>query len=151
MPLLSASRPRLVGIDYGQKRVGLALADPLRVIAQPYGTYAPEEALHVLQQLHATDGIETLVIGWPLTEAGTEGKATQQVARFIRRLEQRLPGVRIVRWDERYTSELARERLREVGGRRKKRRDRGRVDQMAAAIILQEYLAQQELQTGSPE
>ncbi|SHL00565.1 Holliday junction resolvase RuvX [Rhodothermus profundi] len=151
MLLSGATRPRVVGIDYGRRRVGLALADPLRIIAQPYGTYPPEEALRVLQRLHAEEGIETLVVGWPLTEAGTEGAATRQVARFIRRLERLLPGVKIVRWDERYTSELARERLREVGGSRKKRRERGRVDQMAAAIILQEYLEYQEPKQSFPQ
>jgi putative Holliday junction resolvase len=151
MLLASGMRPRVVAVDYGTRRVGLALADPLRVIAQPYGTYAPEAALQVLQRLHAEEGIETLVIGWPLTEAGTEGEATRRVERFIRRLRRLLPGVQIVRWDERYTSELAKERLREVGGPRKKRRDKGRIDQMAAVIILQEYLEQQEPKAGLPE
>ncbi len=151
MLLTSGAQPRVVAVDYGTRRVGLALADPLRVIAQPYGTYAPEEALRVLQQLHAREGIDTLVIGWPLTEMGTEGEATRRVERFIRRLRRLLPGVQIVRWDERYTSELARERLREVGGPRKKRRDKGRVDQMAAAILLQEFLEQLEPKGGLPE
>ncbi|BBM69060.1 putative pre-16S rRNA nuclease [Rhodothermus marinus] len=151
MLLASGTRPRVVAVDYGTRRVGLALADPLRIIAQPYGTYAPEEALQVLQRLHAVEGIETLVIGWPLTETGTEGAATRRVERFIRRLQRLLPGVQVVRWDERYTSELAKERLREVGGPRKKRRDKGRVDQMAAVIILQEYLEQQEPKIGLSE
>lgn len=136
----AATRPRIVAVDYGKRRVGLALADPLRIIAQPYGTYAPMEALQVLRRLHADEGIETLVVGWPLNEAGKEGEATRQVARFIRQLQLLLPGTQIIRWDERYTSELAKERLRAVGGPRKKRRDKGRVDQMAAVIILQEYL-----------
>ncbi|CAM3315692.1 Holliday junction resolvase RuvX [Rhodothermus bifroesti] len=142
--MLHPTPPRIVAVDYGRKRVGLAVSDPLRLFAQPYGTYPPEEALRVLQALHDREGIATLVIGWPLTAQGTEGEATAEVARFIRRLERLLPDVPIVRWDERYTSELARVRLREVGSSGKKRRDRGRIDQMAAALLLQEYLARQE-------
>mgnify|MGYP001130183409 CR=1 FL=1 len=142
--MLQPTPPRIVAIDYGRKRVGLAVSDPLRVLAQPYGTYPPEEALRVLKALHDREGIATLVVGWPLTAQGTAGEATAEVARFIRRLERLLPGVPIVRWDERYTSVLARVHLREVGGTRKKRRDRSRVDQMAAALLLQEYLVRQE-------
>ncbi len=132
--------PRLVAVDYGKKRVGLAVADPLRIFARPFGTFAPGEAVAALQRLHADEGIETLVVGWPLLPDGSEGEATTWVQAFIERLRAALPGVEIVRWDERYTSVRAKEAIRAAGARRKARRDKARVDAAAAAILLQEYL-----------
>ncbi|WP_457654264.1 Holliday junction resolvase RuvX [Rhodocaloribacter sp.] len=132
--------PRIVAVDYGKKRVGLAVADPLRIFARPFGTFAPEEAVAALQRLHADEGIETLVVGWPLLPDGSEGEATVWVQAFIERLRAALPGVAIVRWDERYTSVRAKEAIRAAGARRKARRDKARVDAAAAAVLLQEYL-----------
>ncbi len=132
--------PRIVAVDYGTKRVGVALADPLRLFAQPYGTFSQDEAVARLRTLHAEEGLAVVVVGWPLTEAGEEGAATQRVQQYINRLRKALPGVALVKWDERYTSELAKERLKEAGGRQKQRADKGRVDAAAAGIILEEYL-----------
>lgn len=130
--------PRIVAVDYGTKRVGVALADPLRLFAQPYGTFSQDEAVARLRTLHAEQGLAVVVVGWPLTEAGEEGAATHRVQQYINRLRKVLPGVDLVKWDERYTSELAKEQLKEAGPRAKP--DRGRVDAAAAGIILQEYL-----------
>lgn len=134
--------PRIVAVDYGTKRVGVALADPLRLFAQPFGVFSQNEAVARLQQLQADEGLAVVVVGWPLTEAGEEGAATQRVAQYINRLRKALPGVALVKWDERYTSELAKERLKEAGPRSKQRAVKGRVDAAAAGIILQEYLEQ---------
>jgi len=135
--------PRIVAVDYGKKRVGLALADPLRFFAQPFGTYSPAEAVLKLQELHRTERIETIVIGWPLTPDGEEGQATGWVQQYINRLRNALPGVTIIKWDERYSSERAKVAIREAGARRKARRDKARVDAAAAALLLQEYLEQE--------
>ncbi|WP_022835123.1 Holliday junction resolvase RuvX [Salisaeta longa] len=132
--------PRVVGIDCGTKRVGIAVADPLQLFARVEGTYAPDEALAVLERLKVTDGLEALVIGWPLTLAGEEGAATDVVAAYIARIRERLPAVPIHKRDERFTSELAKQALQEAGVRQPGRRDKGRVDAAAAAIILQDYL-----------
>lgn len=131
---------RIVSVDYGKKRVGLAVADPLRIFAQPLGTYSPDEAVDVLRKLHADEGIAVFVVGWPLTLDGEEGEATGFVQPYINRLRNAFPGVEIVKWDERFTSEMARAAIREAGPRRRSRRTKGRVDTAAAAIILQEYL-----------
>ena len=131
---------RVLGIDYGRKRVGIAIADPLQMFAQPYGTFAPSDAVRKLEEIQASEGIRTLVIGWPLTPDGEEGEAVAEVMEFVARLKRRLRGVEIVTWDERYTSEMAKEMILGVTTRRKQRRDRGRVDRAAAALILQEYL-----------
>lgn len=140
--MISTTPPRIVSIDYGTKRVGLAMADPLRMFAQPIGAVTPDEAVTKLQQVHNDERIAIIVIGWPLMEDGEEGNATQRVQQYINRLRKKLPHVEFVKWDERYTSLLAKEQLKEVGGSRKRRREKGRVDAMAASIILQEYLDQ---------
>ncbi len=92
--------PRIVAVDYGTKRVGLALADPLRLFAQPYGTFSQDEALARLRTPHAEQGLAVIVVGWPLTEAGEEGAATQRVQQYINRLRKALPGVALVKWDD---------------------------------------------------
>ena len=139
-PFVFMAPSRIVAVDFGTKRVGLALADPLRIFAQPYGTYNQNETVARLKQLDAEEGIAVIVIGWPLMEDGTEGVATQRVQQYINRLRNVLPEADVVKWDERYTSELAKEHLKQAGGSRKHRADKGRVDAAAAGIILQEYL-----------
>jgi len=129
-----------VGVDVGTKRVGLAQSDPLRMFAQPIGAYSPSEAIEVLKKLNESEGIEILVIGWPLEEDGSEGKATGFVRAYEERLKSNLGRITVQRWDERYTSIMAKEAILHAGAGRKARRDRGRVDAAAAAIILQEYL-----------
>ena len=128
--------PRIVSVDYGTRRVGLSIADPLRMFAQPLDTCSPTSAVEKLVAIHQREKIDVIVIGWPLKEDGSEGSATRRVNEYIRRLLNQMPDVDIVRWDERYTSEEAKEMLRG----RSYRGGRGSVDQVAAGIILQEYL-----------
>ncbi len=142
--MLSA-HPRIVGVDYGTKRVGLAVADPLRLFAQPLATHTPDGAVAALRALRDREGIETLVVGWPLTPGGEEGVATERVQPFLNRLRKAFPEADIVTWDERFSSAQAKEAIRAAGAGRKARRDRARVDRAAAAIILQEYLDQEYL------
>ena len=127
---------RIAAVDFGTKRVGLAVADPLRMFAQPFGTFAQSEAVDRLKRLHDEEGIAAVIVGWPLLEDGREGIATGRVQQYINRLRRQLPGVHFVKWDERYTSEEAKEVLRGTG----RPLSRARVDAAAAGIILQEYL-----------
>lgn len=141
--MLEATASRIVAVDYGTKRVGLALADPLRMFAQPHGTFTQREAVEELKRIHAEQGIETIVIGWPLTMEGEEGTATERVQQYINRLRNALPGaIRIVKRDERLTSEMAKDAIRRFGIKRRvhPKDDKGRVDAAAAALILQDYL-----------
>ncbi|MFT4604869.1 MAG: putative Holliday junction resolvase [Rhodothermales bacterium] len=124
---------RAVGVDVGTKKVGLAMTDPLRMFVQPVGTYEPNSALAELKRIHSGDGIGVAVVGWPLTEEGKEGTATRMVNIYIRRMRKAIRGLKVVRQDERYTSEEARSRLADAGSS-------GKIDTMAAGIILQEYL-----------
>jgi putative holliday junction resolvase len=132
--------PRLVAVDYGTKRVGLAVADPLRLFARPLGTWPPDEAVEELRRIHREEGLEAVVLGWPLTPEGEEGEATARVRPFLNRLRRVLPDVEVVTWDERYSSQDAAAALLAAGVRKKARREKGRVDRAAAAVILQQYL-----------
>ena len=127
---------RIVAVDFGTKRVGLALADPRAHFAQPWGTFTQEESVVRLRRLDQQQGIAVVVVGWPLTEDGEEGMATQRVQDYINRLQKVLKESRLLKWDERYTSVEARDRLRTVGGPIPS----GRIDTAAAGIILQDYL-----------
>ena len=140
---MSHPQPRLAAVDYGPRHVGLAVTDPLRLFARPLGTFSPDEAVAQLRALHAREGLEAVVVGWPLTGTGEEGAATRRVEPFLGRLRNALPGVAVVTQDERYTSRRATEALMEAGVRKKARHEakrRGRLDAAAAAVILQDYL-----------
>ncbi|MFW5955250.1 MAG: Holliday junction resolvase RuvX [Rhodothermales bacterium] len=131
---------RIVGVDYGRKRVGLAISDPLRMFAQPLGTYDPRTAVDVLKDLHSSSALETIVVGWPLLLDGSAGEATQRVQEYVNRLRNALPGVDVVTWDERFSSQIASQLLVEARPRRRPRKSEGLHDAVAAAVILQDYL-----------
>lgn len=131
---------RLIGIDVGTKRVGIAQTDLLKTIASPVGTYNPEEALIKISEMVQSDRVERFVIGWPLTLQGVEGSSTQMVERFIQKLNISFPDIPVSKVDERYTSTRAHEIMIEAGVPKKKRRNKNRVDRIAAAVILQSYL-----------
>jgi len=139
LSLLDAT-PRILGVDVGTKRVGIARSDPLHTFSQVHGTFSPSEALDEIERLHESDGIKTLVVGWPLSLDGEENDATAFVDEFVEELNDAVPGVPVVRQDERFSSEIAIGALREAGVRQPGRYDKGRVDAAAAAVILQDYL-----------
>lgn len=113
------------------------------MFAQPEGTYGPDAALDALRELADEEGIHVVVVGWPLTEEGEEGEATEMVASYVDRIQDALGEVEVVRRDERFTSEIAKDLLRRAGVSQPGRYDKGRVDAAAAAVILQSYLDEQ--------
>lgn len=142
--------PRILSIDYGLARIGLALSDPNKIIASPLKTLQAEKkleqrALAVAQEIKCHD-IETVVVGLPLHMDGSKGSQADEVEEFIRHLETHL-SLPIVRWDERLTSVQAERTLRQGEMRRKKRSKV--IDQVAAVLILQSYL--DSLQAPSPQ
>jgi len=142
---MADARGRIAAVDYGTKRVGIAVTDPLGLFPQPYGTFSPAEAVAALQQLQADDGLQAIIVGWPLTAEGEEGRATRRVQQYINRLRNALGPVDLVKWDERYTTIEARERLHATDRSKKRlhrRTHRGRVDEAAAGLMLQEFLNQ---------
>lgn len=137
---LPVYQERIIGIDYGKKRVGIAMSDPLKLFAIPVGTYSPNETLDIVRRIRKEEGIEEIVIGWPLTLDGEESKATEYVQQYVNRLKKALPGIPIQKIDERYSSKRAVSALVQANVKRKARGQKERIDSAAAAIILQDYL-----------
>lgn len=131
---------RIIGIDVGTKRIGLARTDLLRTVANPVGTFSPDEVFDKLGELIKEDTVVRLVIGWPLTPDGEEGNATKMVEQFITTLRTHFPDIEIVKFDERYTSKEAVSAMIEAGVPKMERRKKDRINRAAAAIILQKYL-----------
>jgi putative Holliday junction resolvase len=131
---------RLIGIDVGKKRVGIAQTDLLKTIASPVGTFSPEKAFIEIEKIINDVKVEKFVVGWPLSLDGEEGSATQMVQKFIKKLNSTFPNIEVAKVDERYTSNQAVGLMIEAGVPKKKRQEKGRIDRIAAAIILQNYL-----------
>jgi putative Holliday junction resolvase len=136
----TGKRMRILGLDYGSRRIGVAICDELGMTAQGVATIGRrnrEADLGAIDDLVRRYGVEQIVIGYPLRLDGSEGIQCEKVKRFIRRLEARL-SLPVIRWDETLSTSEAQELLRQGGVRREKRR--GIVDRVAASVILQGYL-----------
>ncbi|PIQ08385.1 MAG: Holliday junction resolvase RuvX [Ignavibacteriales bacterium CG18_big_fil_WC_8_21_14_2_50_31_20] len=131
---------RLLGIDFGTKRVGIAITDPLRIFAYALVTITNDNNFwKVFNQLLVDYEIETIVLGYPLKESGKRSSSTELIEKFKEVLEKNT-NIPIVLSDERYSSVIAKQQILESVKSKKKRQDKGLVDKNAAAIILQEYL-----------
>jgi putative holliday junction resolvase len=131
---------RILGIDFGTRRIGLALSDPLRITAQPYDTWTVSRASPTAErvvELVRREGVEIVVVGHPLTLKGTTSRFCETVERFAAELTASCP-VPVSLWDERLTSVQAQRVMREMG--RRPGREKPAVDVIAAAIMLQTYL-----------
>jgi putative Holliday junction resolvase len=131
---------RILGLDYGSRRIGVAICDELGMTAQGVATIVRrnrEADLGAIDEMVRRHGVELVVIGYPLRLDGSEGIQCEKINRFIRRLEARL-SLPVIRWDETLSTKQAEELLRQGGVDREKRR--GIVDRVAASIILQGYL-----------
>lgn len=131
---------RIIGIDVGTKWIGVARTDLLRTVANPIGTYHSNDIIEELKKLVEKEQVEKFVVGWPLTPAGEEGEAIKMVKEFLVKLEAAFPDMEVAKIDERYTTKEAVRAMVEAGVPKMKRRESDRVNQAAAAIILQKYL-----------
>ena len=132
---------RILGIDYGSRRIGLALSDPMGIIASGIGTLENDaDLLARIRQIVEENEVGRIVIGMPLTLRGEAGDAAAMVTSFVERLREILD-VKIETLDERFTSSIAEQAIRDMGVGRKKRRDKAKVDEIAAVVLLQDYLS----------
>lgn len=131
---------RIIGVDVGLKRVGIAQSDITGVLASPLGTFSSDEAIAVIAKMCDAEEVRLIVIGWPLTLCGEEGESVTMVRRFIDRLKKKTGSIPVASLDERFTSTIAQQSIRDSGARRKKRRRKDLVDSTAATILLQNYL-----------
>jgi len=136
---------RVLALDVGERRIGVAISDPSGTIARPLQTLARgsrEEDFAAIAALVAEHGVGLVVVGRPLSLNGTEGPQARRVARYAEALTATLP-VPVTAWDERFTTVTAEEILRQTRRKKRRARDKGEVDAVAAAVILQSYLDSQ--------
>ena len=132
---------RILSIDYGKKRTGIAVTDPLQMIANGLVTIATADLVTFLLQYIVKETVEEIVIGRPTQPNGAPSENLQRVEQFVKRWQKLQPCIPIVYYDERYTSVLAHRAIIESGVRKKVRREnKGLVDEISATILLQDYL-----------
>ncbi|MFN7117516.1 MAG: Holliday junction resolvase RuvX [Saprospiraceae bacterium] len=131
---------RILAIDYGTKRTGLAVTDPLQIIANGLDTLPTEQVIEFLKKYTAAEEVETIVVGEPMHLDGNPAQIAPQVQNFVRQVRELFPGIKVVMQDERFTSEDAKKIILQSGAKKKKRQDKALVDKISAVLILQEYL-----------
>ncbi|MCC2548888.1 Holliday junction resolvase RuvX [Hymenobacter sp. BT175] len=132
---------RILAVDYGNKRVGLAITDPLQLIATPLDTVHSQDLLTYVKAYHEREPLEAIVVGMPRTLLNEATDVTSAVVGLVRRLRKELPAVPVHEIDERYTSRMAHQAMRDGGLSKKDRRDKATVDRVSATLILQSFLA----------
>jgi putative Holliday junction resolvase len=131
---------RILSIDYGKKRTGLAVTDPLQIIAGGLATVATSELFDYLQAYIAREQVEMIVIGEPRQPNGEPSENLTRVQQFVNRWRKAVPQVPIQFYDERFTSVLAHQAMLDVGLKKKARQNKGLVDEISATIILEDYM-----------
>lgn len=135
---------RIIGIDYGKARTGLAVSDPLQIFASALNTLPSAKIIEYLQKYVAKgERIIRFVVGLPLNLNGAPAQTAPEVDAFVKKLQKAFPDVPITMEDERFTSVLAHRAMIDGGMRYERRRDKAEVDKISAAIILQSYLDRQ--------
>jgi putative holliday junction resolvase len=131
---------RIMAIDYGLKRTGIAVTDPLQIIATGLTTVESPKLIAFLKEYMRTEPVELILMGEPKNWDDSDTHATPLVRQIVRRLEKEFPAMPLKLVDERFTSKLASRAMVEMGMKKKQRRNKALVDEIAATIMLQEYL-----------
>ncbi len=131
---------RMIGIDYGRARVGVAMSDPLGIFASPLETVASAKIIDYLQKLCASNTVVRFVVGYPMNLDGRPSEAAADVDVFLKQLAKHFPSVPVSLEDERFTSVLAHRAMIDGGMKKSDRRKKESVDRISAAIILQSYM-----------
>lgn len=130
----------LVGIDFGIKRTGLAYTDPNKTIATGLNNLPTNIVISYIQDYFKNEEVDAFIIGKPIQKDGTPSELENKIKNFILELKKYFPNKKIERYDERYTSKMAKQVIINLGIKKKKRTNKGLVDQISATIILQSYL-----------
>lgn len=131
---------RILSIDYGKKRTGLAVSDPLQLIAGGLATVVTSELFDYLQRYVAVEDVERIVIGEPRQVNGMPSENMERVRQFVNRWRRTMPQIPIEYYDERFTSVLAHQAMLQVGLKKKARQDKALVDEISATILLEDYM-----------
>jgi putative Holliday junction resolvase len=131
---------RILSIDFGLKRTGVAVTDPLQIIATGLTTLHSKEVIPFLKDYFSKEQVELILIGWPTNWDDSATHATPLVEKFIKDLQKNFPAIPVKKVDERYTSKMAKDAMLEMGLKKMQRRNKALVDEIAATIMLQEYM-----------
>ena len=131
---------RIISIDYGKKRTGIAATDPLKLIANPVGTVETKNLISFLKDYLAANSVELIVVGKPSQLNGQPSESMRYITPFVESLKQTFPNVPVVFYDERFTSTIARHAMIMGGMKKSDRQKKANVDCIAATIILNDYL-----------
>jgi putative Holliday junction resolvase len=131
---------RIMGIDYGRKRTGVAVTDPLKIIAGNLATVPTHTLMQFIKDYLSREQVERIVIGQPTQLNGEPSESMKYITPFVNRLRKELPDMPVVMYDERFTSTIAHQAMIDGGMKKSDRRDKNRVDAIAATIILNDYL-----------
>lgn len=136
--------PRILAIDLGTKRTGIAVTDSLKMLANPLETIETGKLIEYLKTYCAKEDVDTLVLGYPTRLDGSQNEMTPRVISMKHRLEKQFPTKKIELIDERFTSKMAMQSMIAMGSKKKDRKEKaGNLDKVSAAIILQSYLERQ--------
>ncbi len=131
---------RILALDYGAKRTGLAVTDPLKIIATALCTVPTHESVDYLVNYSLKESVELIVVGLPKQMNGEASETEIHIIPYIKKLQAKLPNIPIVRFDERFTTKMAISSMLEGGYKKKDRQDKKRLDSISATLILQAYL-----------
>jgi putative Holliday junction resolvase len=131
---------RIMAVDYGRKRVGIAVTDPMQMIANGLDTIASHNVLDFLRKYFNQEQVDTVVIGYPVTLKNEPSEAIRYVNDFLKKFEQTFPEKRYFLMDERFTSKMASQAMIDGGLKKKQRQNKAMVDKISATIILQSYM-----------
>lgn len=131
---------RILSIDYGTRRTGVAVTDPLQLIASPLETVASHELMQFLESYFKAEEVDIMVVGLPRQADGSDSESMRPLQFFVQAFRKRFPAIKVEWMDERYTSKMAKEAMLSGGMKKKDRREKGRVDQISASLILQSWM-----------
>jgi putative Holliday junction resolvase len=131
---------RILAIDYGSKRVGLAVTDPLRIIATALEAVHSKDVIEFLKQYLTKEKVDIIVVGEPKTLSNVQSDSARFIDPFVKHLQRTFPQIKIERYDERFTSSIARQTMLLGGMKKKDRKIKENVDKISATIILQDYM-----------
>lgn len=131
---------RIMSFDFGTKRIGIAVTDPMKIIANGLTTVHPKDIVEFLKKYLLTESVETFVVGEPKQMDGTESQSAVHVRAFVNLLKKNFPEIPVKMMDERFTSKMASAAILQSGAKKKTRQDKALVDTVSATIILQSYM-----------
>ena len=136
--------PRILALDYGTKRTGVAVTDELQIIASGLTTVATPDLIPFLQNYFSEESVELVLVGEPKQKDGTPSGVEEEIAKFLVKFSKTFPEIPLQRVDERFTSKMAFQTMIDSGLKKKQRRNKALIDEISATILLQDYLRTKE-------